>query len=53
MDDFKRKNMKLATVLDWNCSRYVKRNKGDTQLLHRYSRRKLKQEIIKEREIYE
>ena len=45
MDIFKRKNIKLATVWDWNCKRVCKRIKGDTQRLHRYSRRKLKQEL--------
>lgn len=45
MDIFKRKNTKLATSWDWNCKRVCKRTKGDTQRLHRYSRRKLKQEL--------
>ena len=45
MDIFKRKNIKLATSWDWNCKRVCKRAKGDTQKLHRYSRRKLKQEL--------
>lgn len=45
MDLFKRKNNKMATALDWNCPKYVKRTKGDTQILHRLSRRKLKQEL--------
>ena len=45
MDIFKRKNIKLATSWDWNCKRVCKRAKGDTQRLHRYSRRKLKQEL--------
>ncbi len=45
MDIFKRKNIKLATLWDWNCKRVCKRAKGDTQRLHRYSRRKLKQEL--------
>lgn len=48
MDLFKKINMKLATSLDWNCPKIVKRNKGDTQLLHKYSRRKLKQVLLKE-----
>lgn len=47
MDIFKRTNMKFATSLDWNCPRYVKRCKGDTERLHRYSRRKLKQQLNK------
>lgn len=45
MDLFKRKNIKLATAWDWNAKRVCKRAKGDTQRLHRYSRRKLKQEL--------
>lgn len=48
MDIFKRKNMKLATVWDWNCKNICKRKKGDTQRLHRYSRRKLKQDLLEE-----
>lgn len=48
MDIFKKENNKLATMLDWNCPRYVKRCKGDTERLHRYSRRKLKQNLKKE-----
>lgn len=48
MDLFKQKNVKLATSLDWNCPKVCKRNKGDTQLLHKHSRRKLKQELKKE-----
>ena len=48
MDLFKKINMKLATSLDWNCPKIVKRTKGDTQLLHRHSRRKLKQDLTKE-----
>lgn len=49
MDIFKRKNIKLATALDWNCKRVCKRVKGDTQRLHRYSRRKLKQELLEDK----
>ena len=48
MDIFKQKNNKLATSWDWNCKKVCKRVKGDTQKLHRYSRRKLKQELNKE-----
>lgn len=48
MDLFKKINNKLANSLDWNCKKYAKRVKGDTQLLHRYSRRKLKQKLKKE-----
>ena len=48
MDLFKKENNKFATILDWNCPRYVKRCKGDTERLHRYSRRKLKLKLKKE-----
>lgn len=48
MDLFKMKNIKLATSWDWNCPKVCRRVKGDTQKLHRYSRRKLKQELNKE-----
>lgn len=48
MDIFQKENNKIATILDWNCPRYVKRCKGDTERLHRYSRRKLKQKLKKE-----
>lgn len=44
-DVFKVTGMKLATSLDWNAKKYVKRCKGDTELIHRYSRRKMKEEI--------
>lgn len=47
MDDFKRTNMKLATALDYNAPRMVKRHKGDGKRLRRYARRKLKQNIWK------
>lgn len=45
MDLFKRKNIKQATCWDWNCRRVCKRVKGDTQKLHKLSRRRLKQEL--------
>ena len=45
MDVFKRTNIKLATSWDWNVPQIVKRKKGDTAKLHRYSRRKLKQKL--------
>lgn len=48
MDLFKKKNIKTATSWDWNAPQIVKRCKGDTQKLHRLSRRKLKQELKKE-----
>lgn len=44
MDEFKKKNVNLATSLDYNAPRYVKRSKGDGKLIRRYARRKLKQE---------
>lgn len=47
---FKQKNINTAIAWDWNCPKYVKRHKGDTQKLHRLSRRKLKQELKKEKE---
>lgn len=49
MDIFKRKSMKLATSLDWNCTKYVKRRKKDTERIHRYARRKLKQELLEDK----
>lgn len=45
MDIFKRTNIKQATAWDWNCPKFCKRQKGDTERLHRLSRRKLKQEL--------
>ena len=48
MDLFKRKNSKTATSWDWNVPQIVKRCKGDTQKLHKLSRRKLKEELRKE-----
>lgn len=48
MDIFKQKNNKLATSWDWNVPKICKRKKGDTARLHRYSRRKLKQELKEE-----
>ena len=50
MDLFKQENIKYATSLDWNCPKIAKRHKGDTQKLHRYSRRKLKNKFKKELE---
>lgn len=46
-DVFKKKSMKEATYWDWNVPKFVKRHKGDTQKLHRLSRRRLKQELRK------
>lgn len=48
MDLFKQENIKYATSIDWNCPKIVKRHKGDTQKLHKYSRRKLKNKLAKE-----
>ena len=48
MDLFKKENNKYATSLDWNCPNIVKRAVGDTQRLHKYSRRKLKEKLKKE-----
>ena len=45
MDNFKRKSNKEATSWDWNIPKYVKRYKGDTQILHKLSRRRLKREL--------
>ena len=50
MDLFKRKNIKQATSWDWNCKSIYKRVKGDTQKLHRLSRRRLKQELRRDGE---
>lgn len=47
MDLFKKMNNNEATSWDWNCPRYVKRVKGDTQKLHRLSRRRLKKKLEK------
>lgn len=49
MDDFKKANIKNATSWDWNCTRVCKRIPGDTAKLHRLSRRRLKQSLIKEK----
>ena len=46
-DLFKKKNIKEATCWDWNCPRFVKRHKGDTQKLHKLARKRLKQELKK------
>ena len=48
MDNFKRKSNKEATSWDWNIPKYVKRYKGNTQILHRLSRRRLKRELKRE-----
>jgi hypothetical protein len=48
MDLFKKTNNKEATSWDWNVPQIVKRFKGDTQRLHRLSRRRLKRELRKE-----
>ena len=48
MDYFKRKNVKLATSLDYNASRYVSLGRDRrrvAQLLRRYARRKLREEL--------
>lgn len=45
MDIFKRKMNKDATAIDWNCPRFCKRSKGDTQMLHKLARHRLKQEL--------
>lgn len=51
MDLFKKMNNKQADAWDWNCPRVVKRQKGDTQRLHKISRRKLKKLFDKEMQI--
>lgn len=48
MDLFKKANIKDATAWDWNCPLICRRNKNDTQKLHRHSRRKLKRDLAKE-----
>ena len=50
MDLFKRENTNEATFWDWNCPKYIKRHKGDTQKLHRISRRRLKRKLKKKYE---
>ena len=47
MNYFKRENIVLATVWDWNAPRYVKRTKGDGKRLRRYARRKLREKLAK------
>lgn len=44
MDKFKEANVNLATKLDYNAPKIVKRGKGDGKRIRRYARRKLKQE---------
>lgn len=50
MDLFKRKNVNLATSLDFNAPRVVtiKNRKAVVKMLSKYSRRKLKDELRKE-----
>lgn len=48
MDIFKEANNKEATAIDWNCPQYVKRGKGDGEMLRRLARHKLKDELRKE-----
>lgn len=42
MDLFKKNTMAMASSLDWNCKNIVKRNKGDTQRIHKQARAKIK-----------
>ena len=55
MDLFKKYNVKLATAFDFNCPRIVKLKdrKQIHDMINRYSRRKLKQNIDKEVNNYE
>ena len=51
MDLFKKFSMKMATGLDWNCKQVARRNKGDTQKIHKQARRKMRQydyKVLKE-----
>ena len=41
MDLFKAISMKMAASFDWNC-KCCKRCKGDTKIIHKNARRKLK-----------
>lgn len=50
MDKFKQANNKMATALDWNCKMICKRKAGDTKLLHKIARKRLKREVRKELE---
>jgi hypothetical protein len=45
-DLFKQKSMSLADGLDWNC-KCCKRSKGDTKLIHKQARKKLKKDLEK------
>lgn len=47
MDLFKKKITPTADSWDWNCPKYVKRCKGDTQKLHKMARAKIKKELKK------
>lgn len=48
MDDFKKANTYLATRIDWNVPQYIKRRKGDGELVRRHARRKLKLATLRE-----
>ena len=48
MDSFKKEMNNEATSWDWNCNRYVKRHKGDTQKLHKIARIRLKRYLKNE-----
>lgn len=46
MDLFKKQNVKLATVFDYNADCVILKNrKSVSKMLNRYSRRKLKQRL--------
>ena len=53
MDIFKKSNMQMANSLDWNANHVCKRRKGDTRLVHKKGRAKLKTKLKKELEEYE
>lgn len=50
MDLFKKANNKTANSLDWNCTKICKRKSGDTKILHKIARIRLKREVKEELE---
>ncbi len=52
MDLFKKASVILATALDWNARRCVKRSKGDTKRVHKSGRRNLKHDLNNELKDY-
>lgn len=52
-DYFKRLSSNIATSLDWNVPKFVKRHKGDGELIRRQTRRRDKQIVRKETDNYE